>query len=360
MERVIRRLLQVEPDARHASASELREELEGLLERAGIEDVEQHLQQYFASPRSYSEELTPVLVSSSLEQAREAERGGNFAAALSLCDRVLAFEPEQPEALALIEQLTARGGQRRLVLLLGLLVLVVATGGGLYAWLGSPAPAPVTARDGGPPDGAPAADAAAPPADQPRRPDLAAPDVGPDTRRVSTRSRPWKARPLPPRVPDASRPRPPRPPDSAAPRPDLQPISRHAWLKVRLGPWCEVWLDGKRVGISPMKKFLKIAPGKHQVRCRFHGGAQVVREVKVQAGQREVIKGTDPVRITLKLARGRVVRLEGGAVLRSGQRLKPKRYRMDLMEGGKVISGKWVTIPSHDCTLVDSPKLKCR
>ena len=360
MERVIKRLLQVDPDDRHASAGELREELEQLLLGAEIEDVEEHLQRYFASPQSYSGELVPKVVSASLVQAREASDAGNYATALSLCDRVLAFEPEDPEANRLIEQLTARGGRRRLALGLGLLLLVALSGGGLYLWLGAGPPSPFAGPDGGVgPDAAVVLDSGATASDLGPL-DAAAPDVGhPDARRVRHRPRPAKVKALPPRPPDA---RAPRPPDRAVvPRDTRAPVApSHAWLKVRLGPWCEVWLDGKKAGISPMKKHLRVAPGKHRVVCRFHGGARVERVVQLSPGERRIIKGTGPVTVTLRLARGRVVRLDSGRFLRPVQRLEPKRYRMDLMEGGKVIKGGWVTIPSHDCTLVSTPELKCR
>ena len=368
LERIIKRMLQVDPDNRHANAAELRDELEQALSAAGIEDVEQELTRYFDSPRSYSEDLVPRVISSSLVQARDAEQTGNFATALSLCDRVLAFEPEEVEALKLIERLTARGGRRRLALGLGLLLLAGLTIGGLHSWLASgPPEPPPPGPDGGVLLSRPPADASPVARDQHPR-DLAAPEAAPGPSSSSPRKpavRRDRPRPRPGRIKTA----PERPPDASLARPDRAVITadanspaapRRAWLQVRLGPWCEVWVDGKKAGISPMKKPLAIAPGKHQVVCRFHGGARVKRTVEVKAGKTAIIKGSDLVRITLGLKRGRVVRMDSGRLLRSGDRLRPKRYRMDLMEGGKVITGKWVTIPRHDCTLVDTPQLRCR
>ncbi len=359
MERVIRRLLQVEADDRYQNAGELQQELERMLGEVGVDDVTAELQRYFAEPAEHTEALTPQVVAATLEQARAAEQDGNFAAALSRCDRVLAFDAEHTEALQLIERLTARGGRRAWLVGLGAVAAAAVVVGGVYWWLDAdPPPAPSR------PD-ARAALVLAPDA-RPAAPDLPLPDASrsdvrplPQPPRHRPRKKAARPRPTPERPPDAAV---ARPADRAVARPDRRPAPTHAWLHLKLGPWCEVRLDGKKVGISPMKRPLKITPGRHTVTCRFHGGATVTRVVQVAAGATGLIKGTDPVIITLQIRPGRVVRLGDGKLLRSGQRLRPKRYRMDLLLGGAPIKGKggWVTVPQHDCTLVDEPALKCK
>lgn len=361
LDHVIRRLLQQDVEQRFASADELLAELDGVLEEAGVEDLDRELANYFADPGTFTRTLVDRVLSRSLTLAQHASESRDFARALAFCDRVLSLDPDHPEALELVARVSS--GQRRgwmvAVVGLGMLLAGVAVGG-LYWHLGReprPTPLPVPSSDGAmrPPDAAPPPDRALPEGGAP--PDAAPPL--PDTRRRRRRPGRLAARPRP----DAAV----RPPDAAAPRrPDLarRPRPTHGEIVVAIGSWCDIYLDGRHVGRSPMRdRPLKVAPGEHEVVCRQgKDGPMVRRRVTVAAGQRETLTGTlhPAVQVRLELQHGDAVRIDG-KVYSGTFRLPPSRRRVDVLRGGRVVpgSGGWVTF-ARSCTLVDRPTLRCR
>jgi Protein kinase domain/PEGA domain len=164
----------------------------------------------------------------------------------------------------------ATGGRRRTAMWVALalvlsaaaiIVAVVVTSGGGGGGSAAAAPPDAAAVAAAPPDAAPApVDAstlaiAAPPPDAagqaPARHHHHHVDAG-------IRGNPVSHPPAAP--PDAA---PPPPPDAAPPRPDAAP-ARPGTLSVRVTPWAYVFVDGKRLGQTPVTHGLP--PGPHAVR----------------------------------------------------------------------------------------------
>jgi serine/threonine protein kinase len=353
LDRVIRRLLQAEPEQRYASAEEIATTLRLVLAEGGIRDVDDELERYFSAPGQYNKELVTRVIDSSLHLASEASRRADYPRALSFCDRVLAFEPEHPAALELMARVSARGLRWRHWLAIGVGALLLAGGltiSLLPRWTGRPtarAGAVVLAR---PPD-AQRVDAARP--DVARR-DAALPDVAADVaRRMKLRRRVDAAG-------VATRPdvRPARRQPDAGPRPT------HGELLVTVGPWCDVYLDGRRVGgPAPWSRPVLVPPGSYEVVCRQGavGSASYSQRVVITPGRRTVLSGliTASVKVRLHLQGGDAVRIDGH-VHRAPFTIAPKRYRVDVLRGAQVTSGGWVSILPQGCTLVDLPQLRCQ
>ncbi len=307
IERVIGRLLKVEQEERFQSAQEVIEALTQILGEASVEDVDEELASYFDAPGSYNEGLVTRVLARSLVLAEEASETGDYASALSFCDRVLAFEPDNSRALELMDRLSARSSPRRVAFIaVGLAVLAGLVGAGVLWYLQErdPAqrPAPPVVLDAAPDLSSP--DQAAPPLDA----------ASPDAPLPDSRPRPKVLRPR--RRRDASRVRAVARPDVRVltPRPDSRPAPTHGRLLVKLGPWCDLLLDGKPIGASPMKRALKVTPGSHVVICRNGPqGASTQRTVVVTAGQLTKLAGPIVERITvrLRLVVGDAVRIEG-------------------------------------------------
>jgi hypothetical protein len=147
-------------------------------------------------------------------------------------------------------------------------------------------------------------------------------------------------------------------------RPDTRSLPSHGELLVTLGPYCDLSLNGKRVGTSPMKRPLRVKPGRHVILCRNGpNGVWTKRTVTVEPGERKSITGSivDTISVHLGLKRSDAVRIDG-KVYRNTFKIEPKPHRVDLLRGGRVLEGQgaWVTFPSRSCTLVDQPTLRCR
>jgi serine/threonine protein kinase len=359
IDRVIRQLLQIEVEKRYASAEETASALRQLLVESGISDVDDELKRYFSEPGPYNKELVTRVIDTSLHLASEASSHGDYPRALSFCDRVLAFEPDHPTALELMARISARGLRWWHWLAVGV-GLVVLAGGGLAIFL---------PRWGGPTrrDARVALPASRPDVQVVRRIDAARPDLArrdaalPDAGPPDARGRKSKTR----RRVDAATGALARPDARIARRrPDAGPRPTTGELLVSIGPWCDVVLDGRKVGgQSPWTQAIPVTPGTHTVVCRQGSTGPVWRsqQVTITAGKRTVLTGliVASVKVRLQLRSGDAVRIDG-QVHRTEFRIAPKRYRVDVLKGGQVMAGGWVGIGAGGCTLVDLPQLQCQ
>jgi len=362
LDRVIRKLLQSEPDQRHGSAQEVMADLDHVLQEAGIEHVDRELERYFEDPGSFNRTLLTQVLQRSLTLAQQASESGDYPRALALCDRVLSFEPEHTEALELMARVSSAGRRPRVLVWVGLALLLGGVAiGGLYWHLrpgvdrvaadASVAHAPDMAPD------LPAADVLradlAPVADVPR------PGRRPRRNAVRWRGEHTNVRPVDAAAlirPDA---RPPRA-DASVPRPT------HGEIVVAIGIWCDVYLDGKLVGRSPMRdRPLKLTPGLHEVVCRQGAAGPFVRhQVRVEAGKRQTLTGllqSAEIEIRLQLTHGDAVRIDGVTYRERRFRLVPSRRRVDVLAAGQPVPGRggWIAF-TRSCLLVDEPRLACR
>ena len=56
-------------------------------------------------------------------------------------------------------------------------------------------------------------------------------------------------------------------------------------LQLAISPWGEVWVDGRRVGVTPPLRQLFLPPGAHEIILRNGDAPDVHRQVEVRAGQ---------------------------------------------------------------------------
>ena len=360
LDRAIRKLLQTKAEDRYADTDEVMAELDRVLDEAGIDNIDDELLRYFDDPGSFNRTLLTRVLERSLTLAQQASESGDYPRALAFCDRVLSFEPEHQQALELMARVSSGGRGWGLALWVGLGMLLGGIAIGAYFWHvhgQDPARSPDAGRVVSTPHGP----------DQrvldQRQPDQQLPDaVSPDLRRTRPPLRPRRRdaamAAVVPRLPDAQV---TRPDLRAAPRP---PAPTHGEIVVAIGTWCEVYLDGKHVGRSPMRETpLRVTPGTHEVICQQGAGGPKVRHVvKIAAGERRTLAGLlqAEVQVRLQLRHGDAVRIDGKTYQGPVFRIAPSRRRVDVLRGGKVVQGgAWVTF-GRTCTLVDEPELRCR
>lgn len=289
--RVIERALSPAPAERYASMRELQSALRTQIERLGL--LGEALPRYLLDPEGFLPAWREALLTRLLREARRAIRGGHTARATDRINRVLAIDPENPEGLALLEELQRPPSKRRLFLWLGLLAGLTA---GAMLWAFSPGAetpavpepkeAPPAARTQAPsvptaaPDAGQAPDAAAPPsvaeiADKPR------PRPAPPKR-----ARPSKKKTAPPPAspaPEDAGTQTPAQPDASAtpPEPKAEPAVV-ATLHVRIGPaWANIRLDGAVVKRYAYRAALRLSAGQHNLQVEAPHGRSRVHRIEV-------------------------------------------------------------------------------
>jgi serine/threonine-protein kinase len=295
MAAIIERLMAIDPASRYPDADAA---AEALLEVAGLEEgeVDGLIASLQAEPEA-TVRLEAEAVAVAMAAAERAAGEGRAARAIALADRVLAFDPEHREALAVIEGLSR---QRRR----GWWLAAAAAGAAAIAavlWqLGSfdggserVAAAPgidvdVGLRDAAPATLAPADAAPAVASVRDAAIEPVAPPVVPDRERrpavrpaaaVAARERPDAAAP----AADAS---------VAAAEPairspiDLAPPPTGTVVVSFPGACADVSVAGKSFGSGARRKSLEGVPaGRHTVRCRQVGGTVHTAPVTVKGGE---------------------------------------------------------------------------
>ena len=116
---------------RFPSAIEVEHALSDFLNELSIEDPDALLRDYLRHPERVRPELRKRTLGRLLELARAASRRGDRNAALRHCNRILALDDGNEEALSVVQRL---GSRDRRPLLLGVLAaLAFAAAGGVYA-----------------------------------------------------------------------------------------------------------------------------------------------------------------------------------------------------------------------------------
>jgi hypothetical protein len=89
------------------------------------------------------------------------------------------------------------------------------------------------------------------------------------------------------RAPDAA-PSAPRPKPAAEPQPQVQPSPQPApaltgTVRLNVQPWGEVYVDGRKFGVTPPLQNLPLNAGTHRIEIRNPGFESHIRVVEVKA-----------------------------------------------------------------------------
>ncbi|MBF5040994.1 serine/threonine protein kinase [Aggregicoccus sp. 17bor-14] len=264
---IITTCLARQPQDRYPHAGRLRDALADYLGRLGLGRPSEELSAFFADPPTYRRQLRQRLVAQLLERSERLLRE-RPARALADLNQVLALDPEQPRALALLEGLDRARRLRRRLARTGrvgaaLLALLLLTVGARALWTRHPAaPAPsahVAAR--------PPARAEAPPSATPAAEGPAA-------------SAPLASAPPPSPLPAA-------PPVRAEPP---RPLARVP-VSVLVRPYGVVQLDEEPPSAEALAQHnLSALPGPHRVRVSCTWCEPVVETIEVRAGADNIFR----------------------------------------------------------------------
>ena len=358
-----------EPETRHQSAAELRDALTELARVPGLGERDEELRLYFADPAAWNQRARPRIIDAAMARATAAARRREFARALAECDRVLALDPQHVGASQLFDRV-GKGARRWRYLaytgaaLCGLGVLGV---GGVWLW-GGPA-RPVVATSGIA-DAAPAPDAPLVVADAAVEQVLFVADAAPAAplgpgARPGRRPAGAAAKASSPVVTAAPGPAPDAAPVPAVATPPVVEPARPAvgYVLVKIGPYCDISVDGVAHGQSPRAPRIELAPGKHTMVCAQSAtGRKITREFFLDPGEQLEIKDTliPQVEVTLEL-HAPAVRIDGVRHESRGRILLPTgRHRVELQVGESWGEPANVDVPSVPCTLRDRPELACQ
>ncbi|AKU90403.1 serine/threonine-protein kinase [Vulgatibacter incomptus] len=139
---VIATCLRREPDTRYASMGALRAALLEVLAASGLSAGDAELRAFFGDPQGFREALRLRLLAKLLAEGHAAMAARRPARAVAVLDRVLALDPGNERAKALLERMgRGRMLRRRLAkgaIVLGSAVLVAGGGFGLWSWMNRP------------------------------------------------------------------------------------------------------------------------------------------------------------------------------------------------------------------------------
>ena len=125
---IIARCLAREPEDRYPTARSLQESLAAYLAGLGIDRVSEELAAFFADPPSGRERLTARIGARLLERAQESRQQGRQGKALADLNQLLALQPDNEKARALLERMNRRRRRQRRIALAGALVAVSLAG----------------------------------------------------------------------------------------------------------------------------------------------------------------------------------------------------------------------------------------
>ncbi len=371
LSRVIQGMMHIDPEERTASAAAASEALAAIVSGGGFEDSEALLVDYFSGPQSRVEGRRKTAISSTLIRARNMADGGRVPMALSLAERVLSLDSENLQA----QTLALKFGRQRLQRKWPAIVLpfVVTAAAGLLFWgnrpgsiaeyVDSPLDASrevtsVLASDARVPLVVPASEVAE---------DAALPiaDAANGKRRQRGQSANPRHRPLPTAaLPIDAGVASPVKIDASVALLDL-PKAR-ARVVVDIKPWCDVWIDGRKLGRASAKTVHEVPVGSHKIECKQPGTRlSWAKEVVLSAGKTRRFTGSvlgklGKIMVTVQVADSQSVRI-AGRLVRSGAtvQLSAGRHRVELVVGGKV-SGKPVYLDMRqDCTLRKAAQFSC-
>ena len=130
--RIIRKLLEVEPAKRYASAIELERDLVGFIADVGIDAPDQALAEYLKDPEVYSAALRDRTIEKLTALGEEAQRRGDRPTAMDYWNRVLSLDENNARVMAQVQQLGRRNALRRHALRAVGALVVVALAVGAY------------------------------------------------------------------------------------------------------------------------------------------------------------------------------------------------------------------------------------
>ena len=115
LSRVITRCMETDPEDRYESVAGLVDDLRSYLGSLGFNDVQGELAAFFADPDGYEAEFGHRLTDALAAQAEASLADNRMAAALALCDQILAIDAGHPAALGVLRQANTRMKTRRIV-----------------------------------------------------------------------------------------------------------------------------------------------------------------------------------------------------------------------------------------------------
>lgn len=284
---IIKRMMAHDPAARYATAGAVAAELKTFLAEVGIDDPPRALQALLRDLEKEGPALKARVTRALLDRAREAARAGRKGEILSHLNRVLAYDPGNTEAEALLAELSRRPWW--IYAAAGLGGVALLGGGGLALSYGlaeepPPASAPVSRPT-----------VAASPSSNIFLPELLAnpglgePSTAPASEPVAPTSVPVRPASVPssgPASAPASAPLklagitlPGRPITAPAPAPK---IARAKAVRLRTDFWMSLTVDGAKDGTVTGSRLLTLSAGRHELVLENPGCKPLRYEVEVQ------------------------------------------------------------------------------
>ncbi|MBU6162171.1 MAG: serine/threonine protein kinase [Myxococcales bacterium] len=124
---IIRRCLARDPAQRYESVDLLLRDIDEVLRRSGFANVT--LPEFFLDPDGFESAATGRLTEILRQRAQVHVKLGQLAAAMRICDRLLAFVPDDAQTLELLSRMRRRSKRRELLVTVAITLAVLAASG---------------------------------------------------------------------------------------------------------------------------------------------------------------------------------------------------------------------------------------
>lgn len=132
LSRIIRRALDTDPEGRFASADKVKRELLAAVHALGFDESDRMVRRYFADPEGVVEAFDAEIVPRLIARGKRAVERRNVSAAIAHFNRVLAYDPQNEEVEACLDELDRNRRLTRAALVVAALATVA-----LLGWLTS-------------------------------------------------------------------------------------------------------------------------------------------------------------------------------------------------------------------------------
>ena len=132
---IVQKCLQVDPSARYQTVAELKKAMQDVLRVAHFELYDDVFSQYFRDPDDFNDRMIPQIKATLISVTRQSLRLRRLPTAIENLNILLAYDPENQEAIALLQRIRMGGVIHKRLQVVGVVALILIVAGVVLAFV---------------------------------------------------------------------------------------------------------------------------------------------------------------------------------------------------------------------------------